>query len=89
MDVIKDMSVDSPIGRRKIDKSGSAVAVVRIDTAQAYVGIPDLLTEFINKSNAKAWENIKDKIDYIYSNLDHALGQLDTETRFGWSHCRW
>jgi hypothetical protein len=83
MDVSKDTLVVSPIGRMKVDKSGSAVAVVRIDAAQAYIGVPDLLTEFINNSNARAWENIKKKIDYIFLNLDHVLGQLDTETRFG------
>ena len=83
MDVSKDTLVVSPIGRMKVDKSGSAVAVVRIDTAQAYIGIPDLLREFIDNSNAKAWEKIKKKIDYIFLNLEHVLGQLDTETRFG------
>lgn len=83
MDTSQDILVDSPIGRTKIDKSGSAVTVVRIAAAQAYVGVPDLLREFIDNSNTKAWEKIKEKIDYIYSNLDQVLSQLDTETRFG------
>ena len=83
MDTSQDILVNSPIGRTKVDKSGSAVTVARIDAAQAYVGVPNLLKEFIDNSNTKAWEEIKKKIDYIYSNLDYVLGQLETETRFG------
>ena len=74
--------VDSTIGKVITDTSGSPVAVVRMDSARSYTGIPALLQSFINESDSKAWTEIKRKIDYIYENLDHALARLDKETNF-------
>ena len=74
--------VNSSIGKATTDSSGSPVAVVRMDAANAYVGIPPLLQRFINESNVEAWAEIRRKIDYTYENLDHALARLDEETGF-------
>ncbi len=79
----KGMSVNSPIGRRKLDATGSAVGVVRMDVARSYADTGELLQDYINQSNGAAWQKIKAKIDYTYENLDLALGSLDGETGFG------
>ncbi len=75
--------LDSTIGRLSPDASGSAIAGVKMDPARAYVGVPELLRRFIDESDTAAWEQIKEKIDFMYGNLDHALGRLDEETSFG------
>lgn len=74
--------VDSPVGRERLDTSGSAVAVVRMDPSKAYAGVPELLKSVIDESSARAWENIKAKIDYIYVSLARALSLLEKETGF-------
>lgn len=79
---VKGMSVNSSIGRRKIDSTGSAVGVVRMDANKSYVGIGELLQDYINRSDQGAWEKIRAKIDYTYENLDLALAPLDAETGF-------
>ncbi len=79
----KGMVVDSTIGELSIDATGSPIGMVRMDPAQSYVDVPELLRSFIDESNMKAWEKLKGKIDYIYANLDHALGRLNEETGFG------
>jgi hypothetical protein len=78
----ESIRVDSPIGRARLDRSGSTVAVVRLEPTQAYVGIPDLLKSFIDESNTAAWHEIRKRIDYIYNCLALALSLLDEETRF-------
>lgn len=78
----KGMTVESPIGRLSIDTAGSPVAAAKMDPAQAYVDVPELLRRFIDESSTDAWEQIKERIDYIYANLDHALGRLNEETGF-------
>ena len=72
--------IDSPIGKQTADFSGSPVGVVRMDPDKSYIGVCELLQDYINNSNTAAWEKIKKKIDYIYANLDLALGPLAEET---------
>lgn len=79
----KGMKVESPIGEMSIDAMGSPVAVAKMDTNQAYTGIPGLLKEYINNGDMQAWEEVKTKIDYMYANLDRVLGALDDEAGLG------
>ena len=79
----KPYVVDSPLGKRETDRTGSPLGVVRMDPEKSYAGIGELLQEYINHSSPEAWEKIKSKIDYTYENLDLALGPLDAETHFG------
>ena len=79
----KGMMVDSTIGLLSTDTNGSPVAGAKMDAALSYVGIPELLRNFINESDATAWEKIKGKVDYTYTNLDHTLSSLNEETGFG------
>jgi hypothetical protein len=79
----KHTPVDTSMGSRAIDTSGSAVSVVRMDASRSYAGVGQLLQKYINQSDEHAWELVKSKIDYTYQNLDLALGPLDAETAFG------
>ncbi len=79
----KGMVVDSTIGELSIDTTGSPIGMVRMDPVQSYVDVPELLRSFIDESNMEAWEKLKGNIDYIYANLDHALGRLNEETGLG------
>ena len=83
MSKTKGMTVNSPIGKRKSDDTGSAVGVVRVDVDKSYADTGELLQDYINQSNEEAWRKIKSKIDYTYECLDLALGPLDGETGFG------
>jgi hypothetical protein len=79
----KEVMVDSPIGRRLSDSSGSPIGVVRMDVEKSYAHIGFLLQEYINEGKEAAWEAIKKKIDYTYGGLDLALAPLEAETGFG------
>jgi len=74
--------VDSPMGKQEIDSAGSPVGVVRMDVNRSYAGVGQLLQDYINSSNQDAWDKIRAKIDYTYTNLDRALASLETETGF-------
>ncbi len=83
MGYTKGTSVNSAIGKRNTDSTGSAVGVVRMDAGSSYAGVGELLQGYINKSDEGAWESITAKIDYTYENLALALASLDEETGFG------
>ena len=76
------ITVDTPVGPRALDSTGSPVAVVRLDPAQAYGRVPELLKDVIDDGSAEAWGEIRRRIDYIYDHLGHALGALDRESGF-------
>ena len=78
----KTLSFDSPLGRQESDSSGSPVGVVRMDVSQSYAGIGEMLQKYINDSDQDSWNRIKNKIDYTYINLDHALNSLEWSTSF-------
>jgi len=65
-----------------VDTSGSTVAGVRMDASKAYAGIPELLRKVIDENDALAWNEIKQRIDFIVTHLDFAFGALDRETGF-------
>jgi hypothetical protein len=76
------MTIHSPIGQQSIDASGSPVGVVRVDVDKSYLGIHELLQQYINDSDADSWEKIKAKIDYTFQQLGFALQLLEKETSF-------
>jgi hypothetical protein len=82
MSQVAEGTVDSPVGRRALDSTGSPVGVVRLDPGQAYRGIPELLKDVIDEANESSWGEIQRRIDYIYDNLGHALTALDGENGF-------
>ena len=56
MKTSKALTVESPLGQRETDHSGSPVGVVRMDPAKSYPGIGELLQESINGPSREAWE---------------------------------
>ena len=58
-----ELIVESPLGRREVDSSGSPVGVSRMDADEAYAGVGELLQEFLNESSQDAWERIRAKLD--------------------------
>ena len=78
----KDMILDTAIGRRKPDAEGSVVGVVRLDPIAAHVGVGELLQAYINGTDLEAWDKIRARIDYIYSNLGWAMDPVERETGF-------
>jgi len=73
---------ESTIGKVSIDHEGVPVTVLKLDPKKAYLGIPALLQKYINESSEASWQTIRDKIDYMYSHLDVALGILDKKDNF-------
>jgi Domain of unknown function (DUF362) len=69
-------AVDSPIGKVTIDSGGATIGAVRMDPAQSYVDVPELLKEVIDTGSDAAWQKIKQRIDYTYACLDGALQPL-------------
>jgi len=52
---------------------GSVIGAVRLIPESSYVGVPDLLEKYIKEKDETAWTEIKQKINYTYRNLGHAL----------------
>ena len=73
--------VSSPIGRVKLDNSGSAIGTGRINPDQI-LDIPVLLKDVIDNNNSKTWMEIVQKIDILYSGIASALAALENETSF-------
>jgi hypothetical protein len=78
----KILKFDSPLGKKESDSSGSPIGVVRVDVNRSYEGIGELLQKFINNTDMESWNQIKEKIDYTYKNIDYALNSLEQETSF-------
>jgi len=75
--------VDSTLGRLPIDSTGATVGGVRLEPGRSYFQISTLLQNHINDSDPAAWDQIREKIDYLYASLDHALRPLAEATGFG------
>ena len=80
---VLDTLVHSPLGKVRLDKKGSAVAIVRMDPMCAYATVPDLLKAVIDENSVSAWHEIRNRIDYMYDNLARMLHLLDKQTGFG------
>jgi hypothetical protein len=78
----QELIVDSPVGKIKLDSTGAPISCVRLNPADAYAEIPNLLQKYINNNDASAWAKITDKINYLYQNVDIALTNLNEKTDF-------
>ena len=76
----KVKEINSPMGKQAVDADGSPIGAVRMDPEKSYAGIGELLGDYINNTNQKAWDKIKLKIDYTLENLNHALNPLSEKT---------
>ncbi len=79
---VKGVQLKSAMGSCRTDETGSAVGVARMDAAESYAGVGELLQEYIDQSSESTWMKIKAKIDYTYEGLDSALASLKVETGF-------
>ncbi|MGD0114813.1 MAG: DUF362 domain-containing protein [Dehalococcoidia bacterium] len=73
-------TVQSSIGEATLDVEGATVAAVRLDPAQSYVDVPELLKEVIDRDDRPAWQAIVERIDYTCLCLDGALKAFCEET---------
>jgi hypothetical protein len=78
----RQLVVNSPAGKLRLDSHGSAIGAVRMNPELAYSDIPLLLKEVIDRDSEAAWDEIRTKIDYMYSCLTYALSVLDDEVAF-------
>ena len=76
MNPSKALILETPLGKREIDHSGSPLGVVRMDASQSYQGMGELLSKYIDSSDQESWRRIKKKIDYTYEQIDFALAPL-------------
>jgi hypothetical protein len=74
--------VNSTIGKRRLDRTGSAVGASRMDPAESYTHNAGLLKEYIDKGSESAWKEIKRRIDNIYATVSNAMESLDAEAPF-------
>ena len=82
MELKEKMILDSAIGPCTADEEGSVIGVVRLDPEAAQGGMGKFLQAFINGTDPDAWAKIKDRIDYIYRNLDAAIDPVERVTGF-------
>jgi uncharacterized protein (DUF362 family) len=75
--------VDSTLGRFAVDSTGAPIGVARMEPEKSYSPIPILLQKYLNESDPAAWDQIKERIDYTFAGLDHALRPLAEATGFG------
>ncbi len=68
----KIVAVDTAEYDRPKD-GGSLIGAVRVKPQSSYVGVPELLEKYIKEKDETAWGEIKEKIDYTYGALGHAL----------------
>jgi hypothetical protein len=74
--------VQSSIGKRRLDITGSAVGAARMNPADGYGTISLLLKEYIDKGSEKAWKEIRQRIDNVYVTVSSAMETLDGEAPF-------
>jgi len=76
------ISVQSPVGKKRLDGSGSVVGAARMNPADGYGPVPALLKEYIDSGSEKAWREICRRIDSVYAAVSSALESLDAEAPF-------
>jgi hypothetical protein len=81
MDVSKAYAGVPGLLQKVIKESDIATRTETTSTYTGYSGAPGLLQRVAKENDA--WAEIKNKIDYIYSNLDCSLAELDKEIGFG------
>ena len=65
-----------------IDSKGSAIGAARMNPAEAYGSIPQLLKEYINEGSDNTWQLIRKRIDNLYITVCAALDSLEQEVHY-------
>jgi hypothetical protein len=76
------MIVNSTTGRLPLDGTGSAVAAARLDPANTFAAVSQLMKEYIDNGSQKAWQDVKTIIDRVYAGVASTLDTLEAETAF-------
>ncbi len=76
-------TIETPLGKIRPDRGGQPVGVVRMDPLRSYIGVGELLKQYLDGAGEEPWHEISSRIDYTYEKLDLALGPLNAETGFG------
>ncbi|MDD1758580.1 MAG: DUF362 domain-containing protein, partial [Methanotrichaceae archaeon] len=81
MDVSKAYAGIPGLLQKVINKTDTSALT---EMAGAYGSAPILFQKekAVSENDTVSWREIKNRIDYIYTNLDHALTELDRETGF-------
>jgi hypothetical protein len=75
--VLKDQTiVETTLGKKPLDTSGSPVAAARMDPAQGYGENIFLIQKYINEGSEDAWEEIRQRLD-AYIQRSSALDSLE------------
>ena len=77
-----DSMVQSPIGKKQLDSTSSAVGAARMNPENTFKRITDLLQDYINNNNERAWQEIKKITDDIYTTVTAAMDALEAEEPF-------
>jgi hypothetical protein len=80
LDVSRAYSGVPGLLQKVINKTDTSTMAVM---AGAYGGVQGMLQQVTGENDTVSWAEIKNKIDYIYNNLDYVLAALDTDTGFG------
>lgn len=78
----RELTVQSSIGKRELDRGGSAIGAARMDPGQAYRAIPPLLKEYIDTGSENNWIKIRQIIDSLYITVSAAMEALDAAAPF-------
>ncbi len=76
------ITVQSPVGERRLDNGGSAVGAAQMDPAKGYGPVSGLLKQYIENGSEKAWREICRRIDNIYVTVSSVMDSLDAEAPF-------
>ncbi len=76
------MTIQSPVGKKRLDSHGSVIGAARMNPAEGYGPVPALLKEYIDSGSEKAWREIRRRIDSVYAAVSSALESLDAEAPF-------
>jgi hypothetical protein len=74
--------VETTIGKKALDSTGSPVATARMNPAETYLYISKLLQEYINTGSEPAWQKIQRTIDIIYLTVSAAIESLEAASPF-------
>ncbi len=74
--------IQSPIGQKELDSTGSAIGAARMDPSQTYIYLAKLLQEYINTGSEPAWQTVRQGVDAIYRTVSTALETLESESPF-------
>ena len=59
MNISANTPVQSPIGKKTLDSTGSAVCVTRMNPEKVYLRVSDLIQDYINNGDEKAWRELR------------------------------